>query len=544
MIPKSLALLLALALFAACSKDGNPVALPTDPGNGTSFTLGVTSDANPVQAKSPTPATITITAVKSDGTPPPNGTEVSINTSLGNFGVDAEGKPVQLLSRVLVNGMTTVQFFAGDTAGIAKILVQSGTTIGSLNLQIVEPPPVPAADFTFATSGLSVLFTDASTDATSWHWDFGDNSTSTTRNPSHTYAAAGSYTVTLTATNSAGNATKQKFVEVTLGAAPVAAFTVTVVGQQANFIDKSTGDPTSWLWEFGDGDTSSERNPIHHYDNADTYTATLTVRNAAGQNSTSEVVKIEPGTPPVAKFQAAVNGRTVNFVDQSTGSPNAWRWDFGDNSISDDQHPVHTYAAAGNYTVTLRVENAAGSDVTAQAVKVEATPPVAKFKATVNAHVVNFVDQSTGNPTQWEWDFGDGNTSTEQHPSNTYNAAGTYTVTLKVTNADGSNTTADTVVIEAGEPPVADFEFTVDDATRKVNFVDRSANNPTSWIWDFGDGSASTSENRKQNPSHTYAADGNYTVTLRVSNASGNDTIAKVVSIPASGTDPGVTSSR
>ena len=136
----------ALAMLAvACGKDGNPVALPTDPGNGASFTLGVTAETSQVQAGATTPTTITVVAHKTDGTPPPNGTEVSINTSLGNFGTGGDGKPVQLVSRSLVNGMATVQFFPGDAAGLAKILAQSGTTVGSLNLTIVEPPPLPVA---------------------------------------------------------------------------------------------------------------------------------------------------------------------------------------------------------------------------------------------------------------------------------------------------------------------------------------------------------------------------------------------------------------
>jgi PKD repeat protein len=537
MTRKSLALLLALGLFVfACSKDGNPVALPTDPSGGASFTLGVTSDANPLQAKSSTPATITIIARKSDGTPPPNGTEVSINTSLGNFGLGADGKPVQLVSRALVDGMTTLQFFPGDAAGVAKILVQSGTTIGNLNLQIVEPPPLPAANFTCEASGLTVLCTDASTDATSWHWDFGEageGDTSTDRNPSYTYKAAGSYTVTLTAKNSAGEATKQKFVQVSAGAPPAAAFTVTVDGQQANFIDKSSGNPTSWEWDFGDQQGSTERNPVHNYRSPGTYTATLTVRNAAGQDSTSEVVKIEVGAPPEAKFVSAVNGRTVTLVDQSTGNPNAWTWDFGDGTAKQyEQNVQHTYAAPGNYIVTLRVENGAGSDSTAAPVTIVASPPVAKFKATVNGRTVNFVDQSTGNPTQWEWDFGDGSRSTEQHPAHTYAEPGTYTVTLKVTNADGSNTTADAVVIEGGEPPVADFDYTVNPATRRVKFVDRSTNEPTSWEWDFGDDSAISPDNFQEDPVHQYSAPGKYTVVLTVKNSFGEDTIAKVVEVP------------
>jgi len=528
MTPKRLALIIALWMFAsACGKDGNPVALPTDPNDGAAFTLGITSDADPLEARSPQPATLTIVARKSDGTAPPNGTEVNLNTTLGNFGVDGDGKPIQLVTRTLVNGMATAQFYPGTEPGTAKVLAQSGTTVGSLNLSIVEPPPLPVAEFTFETSGLSVLFTNASTSATSFQWTFGDGGSSTDRNPSHTYAAPGSYTVTLVAKNSAGEATKQKFVELSLGSPPTPVFTFGINGRQVNFVDKSTGSPTSWLWDFGDGDTSTERNPIHVYGAAQQYTVMLTVSNAAGSNSASDVVKIEADAPPVAKFTATVDGKQVNFVDQSTGNPTRWSWDFGDGASSSAQNPIHTYAVAGTYTVTLTVINDAGFNETSQAVKIEAAPPVAKFKCQVTGMNATCADQSTGNPTSWLWEFGDGDTSTEQNPVHSYSVAGDYTVKLTVTNADGSNSASDVVKIEAGEEPTADFAFTVNGNT--VNFVDRSTGEPTNWAWNFGD---NTPTSRQQNPIHTYENAGSYTVRLTVSNANGSDNIAYVVQIP------------
>src|SRR5687767_5477212 len=105
MLPTRLPLLVALGMLAfACGMDGNPVVLPTPPGDGTSFTLGVTADTSQLEARSTTPATITIIARKTDGTAPPNGTEVSVNTSLGSFGTGSDGQPIQLVSRALVNG--------------------------------------------------------------------------------------------------------------------------------------------------------------------------------------------------------------------------------------------------------------------------------------------------------------------------------------------------------------------------------------------------------------------------------------------------------
>ncbi|WP_226990689.1 PKD domain-containing protein [Methanosarcina acetivorans] len=247
------------------------------------------------------------------------------------------------------------------------------------------------------------------------------------------------------------------------------------------FTDESTGEGiTAWEWDFdNDGNVdSTEQNPVHTYDNAGSYTVNLTVTSAEGSDSEVKMDYINvsesstPGEPePVAAFIANVTSGTapltVNFTDQSTGSPTSWEWDFDNdgNVDSTEQNPVHTYTAAGNYTVSLTVTNAEGSDSEVKAdyitVSEASTPvepePVAAFTADVTSGTapltVNFTDQSTGSPTAWAWDFdNDGNVdSTEQNPSYTYNDAGSYTVNLTVTNAEGSNSEVKTEYITVEE---------------------------------------------------------------------------------------------
>ncbi|MEN8006704.1 MAG: S8 family serine peptidase [Candidatus Krumholzibacteriota bacterium] len=158
------------------------------------------------------------------------------------------------------------------------------------------------------------------------------------------------------------------------------------------------------------------------------------------------------------------------------------------------------------------------------------TPPVADFTGTPTTGdyplTVTFTDQSTNTPTSWSWTFGDGGTSTAQNPDYTYTAAGTYSVTLDVSNADGSDSLTRTnyiVVTEppAPEPPVAAFTGTPTsgDYPLNVTFTDQSTNDPTSWSWNFGDGGTSTA----QNPTYAYTAAGTYTVTLTATNAYGSD---------------------
>jgi PKD repeat protein len=159
-------------------------------------------------------------------------------------------------------------------------------------------------------------------------------------------------------------------------------------------------------------------------------------------------VSVQP-VLPVANFSAKpTSGKAplnVSFKDKSTGYPTKWKWTFGDGTNSTKQNPIHKYSKAGKYTVSLTVNNAAGSNTTTKANYITVVAkPVAAFSASptsgkVPLNVV-FTDKSTGAPTAWKWNFGDGTTSTKQNPTHKYSKAGTYTVSLTVTNAAGSNT--------------------------------------------------------------------------------------------------------
>jgi PKD repeat protein len=171
-------------------------------------------------------------------------------------------------------------------------------------------------------------------------------------------------------------------------------------------------------------------------------------------------------------------------------------------------------------------------------------PPVAAFSGSPTTGditlSVTFTDQSANSPTSWSWSFGDGGSSTAQNPSYDYTVAGTYTVSLTVTNAYGNDTDTKTNYVTAtqpsNDPPVADFtsNTTSGDAPLSVNFSDLSTNAPTSWSWTFGDGGSSTT----QNPGYTYTTAGTYTVSLTATNAFGSD--AKTVNGYITVTEPPV----
>ncbi|AKB51187.1 Chitin binding protein [Methanosarcina barkeri str. Wiesmoor] len=234
---------------------------------------------------------------------------------------------------------------------------------------------------------------------------------------------------------------------------PVAAFSASPTSGKAplkvKFTDTSTGIPSKWFWNFGDGSKSFQQNPVHKYSKAGTYTVSLTVKNAKGKNTVTKTEYIKVIAKPVAAFSASPTfGKAplkVKFTDKSTGTPKKWKWNFGDGKISAKQNPIHKYSKAGKYKVTLTVANAAGiNTVTKTNYITVIAKPVAAFSASPTSGKaplkVTFTDKSTGTPKKWKWNFGDGKISAKQNPIHKYSKAGKYKVTLTVANAAGINT--------------------------------------------------------------------------------------------------------
>ena len=239
---------------------------------------------------------------------------------------------------------------------------------------------------------------------------------------------------------------------------------------------------------------------------------------------------------PVADFSVSTQntnqGNSINFIDLSTSNPTAWNWDFGDGNTSTVQNPTHSYLTPGTYTVTLSIENKYGSDtiIKQNFITINSSEPVADFSANTTTidqgDEIIFTDQSTNTPTSWVWDFGDGDTSTVQHPSHTYLTAGTYSVKLTVSNSFGSDSIIKQNYITVNSYlPTADFtaNVTLINEDEEVIFTDKSTNSPLSWEWEFGDGNISNI----QHPSHIYSVAGIYSVKLIATNSFGSDTIVK-----------------
>ncbi len=304
-----------------------------------------------------------------------------------------------------------------------------------------------------------------------------------------------------------------------------------------SFTDLSVDSVNTWNWDFGDGNTSTTQNPTNEYTGSGDFSVTLIVSGPGGIDTLTKTNYIHVNYPvPTADFSgtptSGIVPLEVSFIDLSTDSVDTWLWEFGDEGISTAQSPVYTYYQAGTYTVSLTASGPGGSNTATKTgyIVVSPEPPVADFSGTPtvgNAPLeVTFTDLSSGTVDSWLWDFGNGDTSSLQSPVYTYNLAGTYTVSLTVSNSGGSSQTIKTdyitVLVNA---PVADFSGTptVGEAPLLVSFTDLSTGSIDTWNWHFGDNDSSAI----QNPTHEYVTSGSYTVSLTVSGTGGVNTNVK-----------------
>lgn len=375
-----------------------------------------------------------------------------------------------------ISGTYTVTLTATNDQGSDEEIKTGYITVTPA---VAAPVAAFSADRTSGTTPLTVHFKDESKgNITSRAWDFDSDGTidSTEQNESFTYMEQGNYTVTLTVGGPAGNDTATREIEVVYpsGPAPILAVfsadpTSGPIPLSVQFINNSTGNITSYAWDFGDGTTSTDQNPVHIYNDTGTYTISLFVEGPGGtDNETHEILAFdyEQYAAPVAAFSAQKTSGTtplvVQFTDNSTGSVTSYSWDFDSDGTVDstDPNPKYTYFSKGMYNVSLMVSGPGGSDIEVKTNYIIASTPssiTAAFNATPLSGAapltVKFTDESKGTVTSWSWDFdNDGMAdSTDKNPSFTYYDTGTYSVTLTVGGPGVSNTLKRTDFIAVAE---------------------------------------------------------------------------------------------
>ena len=438
-------------------------------------------------------------------------------------------------------------------------MLRSVSAIGMKTFDNPNPPVPPSPDapemsysVTEGTGSVTFKLTNVSDEA-SVKWNFGDNETSTELNPTHVYKKSGTYTVVVTiADGDVYQLTQSVTVNVTdnVNNAPEAAFISEVNGKTVKFTNKSSdkdGDQLSYVWDFGDGQKSTDANPTHVYADYGNYSVKLTVSDGKTESSITNPVKVSSeNNPPVPEFSYTEENGLVKFTNTSNdpdGDELSYVWDFGDNTTSTQVSPEHQYAKSGAYTVKLTANDGAATVTKEHSVNVSIIDPVvnhkpvAMFSYSAAQNVVTFTDGSTdadGDQLSYVWDFGDGQSSTAKNPQHTYEAKNaSYTVKLTVNDGKlaSEEFTQNVTVTMENNSPVAKFSVSVDryTATFTNNSEDQDGDELT-YSWNFGDGATST----EKNPKHTYAANGNYTAKLTVSDGKTSVFVTNPVSINVS----------
>jgi gliding motility-associated-like protein len=486
-------------------------------------------DFNPITACYAYPNSFTDISTVASGT---------INSWLWNFGDSATSTLPNTTHKYATHGTYPVQLTVSTALGCTDSITRNVTLF---------PLPVPSFNATAACSSFANSFTDVSSipsgSITSWNWNFGDATTSASVNPTHTYAAAGTYTTKLILTSALG-CTDSVSNTVTVHPNPVAGFNASTAcfPFATSFSDSSTitgGTINSWNWNLGDSSTTTSQNPVHSYASAGSRMIKLTAMSTMGcKDSITKAVVVNPKPAPDFAATTACHTFASNFTDSSsvsTGAVNAWTWNFGDGNSSAAQNPSHVYAAPGTYNVQLRTGSALGCrDSIVKTVTVNPNP-VSNFVAT-NAcfgFASIFTDSSSilsGSMNSWSWNFGDASTSTSQHPSRIFGAAGTYMVKMIVHSASGCSDSI-TLPVVVNPKPLADFSAPPVCDNSPTSFSDQSgvaSGSLTGWSWRFGDAYFST----QQNPVHLYDTAGAYSATLVVnSNFGCIDSLTKAITI-------------
>ena len=399
---------------------------------------------------------------------------------------------------------------------------QSGATGSSV--LIGKPLPIGldtlTPGFTFTVTDLTVAFVDTTAGSpASWLWDFGDGTTSTEQNPTHTYAVAGTYPVTLTAANVCAAEPVVQEIDLTgePPLPPTAGFTTEnptgCAPFTVQFANTSVG-ASGFQWQFPGGEpaTSQATDPTVTYAAPGQYDVTLISTNETGSDTLLLAQYITVGTAPLAAFTFAIDDQTVTF-DAGGSQGTDFEWRFGDGQQADGPTPTHTYPLDTVYQAMLIVSTVCGSDTLTQSIDLRPPPPVAAFTADVQtgcgALTVQFTAQASDAATyRWSFSGGQPATATEPDPSVLYTEPGVYPVTLVVGNTAGEDSLTLSEYIVLNAAPTADFEPVLTGGLT-VSFDNTSAE-ATSFSWQFGDGSGSS----EAAPEYTYDRCGTYRVQL------------------------------
>lgn len=392
----------------------------------------------------------------------------------------------------------------------------------------------PVADFegdpTEICEGQDVYFSDLSTnDPTAWVWTFegGDPEDSDQESPIVTYFNSGVFDVDLEVSNSFGSDSKTEIGYITVYDVAEPYFTYTIVNDTEVHFTNSSFLATEYYWDFGDSEDSEEENPVHTYDEDGYYTVTLFASNNECTTYEEYTIEIEIVTPPSAGMVINSNHEcspaTIEFNNASSENVETRKWIFegGTPAISNLKNPDVVYNNVGLFDVTLIVSNSLYSDtiIYVDTINIH-TIPNSGFLYSSNGNMVTFNNTTIDGDT-YEWNYGDGATSTDTNSVHNYIEGGDYEVRLIATNECGNDTTIKNISLTLEANAAFSVDTTKGCASFSAQFHNLSNSPNVSWIFEGGMPNTSTVEN----PIVVYNTPGLYDVILYATNALGTDTL-------------------
>lgn len=494
----------------------------TDP-NGCTGSVSSTVSVNPIPVADFSNSSVCLGTMTSfsDLSTVSSGTIQSYSWDFGNGYTSTQPTPTQLYG---ASGSFNASLTITTTAGCTSTVTHPVTVYA-----------LPVAQFSTSPVCLNntTAFTDQSTgNIQSWAWTFGDGNTSGIQSASNIYTSAGNFNTTLIVTTVDGCRDTVSNA-VTVYAPPVAAFTATNACEGANInfnntSSSSNGAISSYTWNFGDTQSSNTASPTHAYSNANIYNVELIVTTIYGCTDTlSQPVTAYPiPNAAFATTDACANTVTqmVNLSNIASGNISSNYWQFGDGATSNAIAPTHAYQSQSTYNVTLVTTSDHGCvDSVIMPVTIYPLPIVGFVGGSAcEGNPIQFNDTSSvgsGSISQWNWQFGDGDSSNISQPAHQYINAGTFNAQLTVTSNNGCSSTA-SGTINIYPNPVAQFSATSVCFGNGTQFFNQSyivgGGNLTS-VWDYSDGFADS----VPNPQHQFLQTGNYNVTLTVSSSYG-----------------------